>query len=309
MDAAQLHGLLHDLLRHTVGAQAEIVATTIVSQRRAYVVALVELRRPTLHLSIKLAGPEADEIGSFDRSAALHRLIAARTSIIMPEIVAVDTSYQRWPWRYLLKTVVPGQEWAIVREQISSFERRSAMRQIGQAVAELHTIRWPAFGELNAHADLERPQALLPALIEHAQRIIRLPRSRALFLDVLDTHADLFADVRLASLCHDDLHGHNLIFQQRQGAWQLATILDFDKAWAGHHESDLARLDLWTAMTDADFWDAYTATAPVAAHYRRRRPLYQLLWCLEYAAATPRHLADTQRLCAQLGLPPIQRFE
>jgi hypothetical protein len=301
--------LLHDLLRRCFGAQVQIVATTIANQRHDYMVLLAELRRPTLHISIKLAGPDAALVGSLDRSAALHRLVAARTSIVMPEILAVDTSCVRWPWRYLIKTMIPGQEWAVIHPQLSAAERRAAMQQIAQAVAELHAITWPAFGELNARGALEREQALLPALIEHAQRIVRLPRARDLFLDALDTHADVFADVARASLCHEDLHGHNLLFQRQQGVWRLATILDFDKTWAGHHESDLARLDLWTDMADADFWAAYRALHPVAASYHARRPIYQLLWCLEYAAATPRHLADTNRVCAELGLPPIERFE
>jgi hypothetical protein len=34
-----------------------------------------------------------------------------------------------------------------------------------------------------------------------------------------------------------------------------------------------------------------------------------LLWCLEYARSTAKHLANTQRLCAELGLPRLERFE
>ena len=48
--------------------------------------------------------------------------------------------------------------------------------------------------------------------------------------------------------------------------------------------------------------------AAVAAEYMMRRPLLQLLWCLEYAEhhASAEHQALTNGVCAELGLPEIQ---
>jgi len=128
-------------------------------------------------------------------------------------------------------------------------------------------------------------------------------------LSVLDKHQALFSDVRQPDLCHEDLHGHNILFHYQEGKWQLATILDFDKAWAGHRETDLARLDLWKVMTSKQFWQSYQAVCPVSPLYKQRRPVYQLLWCFEYARQTADHLADTQQVCAELEIPCIERFE
>lgn len=297
------------LLRQTCGAHVELADYTVANQRPGYLVVLAQIRHPTAQLSIKLADPQTAAAEPFERVAALHRLVATHTSIAMPEIVACDVSCRRWPWRYLIKTYVPGQEWASVRQQMQPHELRAAYRQLAQAIAELHAIRLEAFGELSAQASVDQPQALLPALKQCAQRLIRTPRSAALFDTLLNRYAALFSDVEPASLCHDDLHGHNILFQRERDQWRLATILDFDKAWAGHHETDLARLDLWVGMTSPEFWETYQALHPIASLYQQRRPIYQLLWCLEYAVATPQHLADTQRLCIQLGIPPITRFE
>src|SRR5262249_38390302 len=128
-------------------------------------------------------------------------------------------------------------------------------------------------------------------------------------LSLLEASADLFAEVTQPRLCHEDLHGHNVLFRQENGHWQLATILDFDKAWAGHHEIDLAKLEFWTDMTGNGFWDAYNQLMDVDTSYQQRRPIYQLLWCLEYASNTPKHLADTRQLCEMLNFPLIERFE
>jgi aminoglycoside phosphotransferase (APT) family kinase protein len=239
----------------------------------------------------------------------LHRLVAACTSIPMPEILAVDVSFRAWPWRYFIKTSIPGQEWAVVSQQMNKDELSKAYPQISDAVAQLHTIHFPMFGELAGDGSVQGGEAYFTALTEHARHIIQSARLRDLFFSVLDQQKHLFLDVCQACLCHDDLHKHNILFQYRQGQWHLATILDFDKAWAGHHESDLARLEIWRGMMSKEFWQSYEAICPIELLYKQRRPIYQLLWCFEYARPTAEHIADTQRLCAELGLPSLERFE
>jgi fructosamine-3-kinase len=285
-----------------------LVAFQVARQHHDYVVLLVKLRRPSRQVVLKLAGPKAPLPCPFERTAILHRLVAARTTIPMPDVIAVDTSYQEWPWRYLIKTYCPGQEWSTARPQMSLEQLSAAYWQIGQAVAQLHTIRFPAFGELTAEGQVQPALSCQAALQKRARAFVKDEQLCQRFLEVLERYAYLFADIPGASLCHEDLHGHNILFEHRQGGWHLATILDFDKAWAGHHETDLARLELWRGMMSKEFWQAYGAVHPTVALYRKRRPIYQLLWCLEYARPTATHLADTRRVCRELGIPPIECF-
>lgn len=300
---------LLQLLQQTFGSAVELGDHQVAKQYPDYLVLLIRLRQPSLQIVVKLAGPEAPRASAFDRTAMLHRLVAAHTSIPMPEILAVDVSCRDWPWRYLIRTYIPGQEWAAARQKMSGKERSDAYRQVGEAVAQLHAIRFHAFGQLAADGGVEGTGAYLPALRAHAEGCIESPRLRDLFFSALGSRRHLFRDVRDAALCHEDLHQHNILFQAVQGRWHLATILDFDKAWAGHHETDLARLDLWTGMTSREFWEAYQAISPVDPLYRERRPIYQLLWCLECAWPTPGHVADTRRVCQELGLPRFEGFE
>ena len=58
----------------------------------------------------------------FDRTALFYRLVATHTTIPMPEVLAIDVSYQVWPWRYLITTYLPGQEWALVQSQMNQQE-------------------------------------------------------------------------------------------------------------------------------------------------------------------------------------------
>ena len=300
---------LLQVLRQTFGTKVELGDHRVANSHHDYLVLLLQLRHPTMTVVVKLAGPEAPLACPFDRTAMLHRLVAARTDIPMPQVLAVNMSYQTWPWRYLVKSYVPGQEWAAARRHMDAEELSDAYRQIGKAVAQLHMIRFPVFGELAADGSIQGGESYLTAWAEHARSSIKHAHLRDLFSLALEKFRALFSDVHEASLCHEDLHQHNILFQYRQGRWHLATILDFDKAWAGHHETDLARLELWKGMTSKDFWGPYKAIRAVDPLYDRRRPIYQLLWCLEYARPTAEHLADTRRLCAELGLPALERFE
>ncbi len=303
------HDLLLQLLRQTLGTGIELAGCQIGNKQHDTLVLLLRLRRPAMKLVAKLAGPAAPQAAAFERTALLHRLVAAQTTIPMPETLAVDTSCRVWPWRYFIRTYIPGQEWAAARPQMTGEELSDAYRQIGSAVAQLHTIRFPAFGDLTADGSVQGDPPYTAALQEHARSIITSARLRELFFSALERQRPLFENVGGASLCHEDLHKHNILFRRDRGRWRLATILDFDKAWAGHHETDLARLELWRGMTSAEFWGSYEAVCPIAPLYSERRAIYQLLWCFEYARPTAEHLADTQRICKELGLPRLERFE
>jgi len=309
METGVSHDQLMQLLQSEIGSKVELVSQYIANQQQDYLVLVVQLRHPTLKVVIKIAGPEAQMAAAFDRTAMLNHLVASSTTIPLTEVLAVDIACRKWPWRYLVMTYIPGHEWMKVRPRMCAVELSNAYRQIGTAVAQLHAIQFPAFGELATDGSVVGRKPYLAEFIERAQSCIHNPRLFDLFLTFLDQHAALFTDVRQAALCHEDLHGYNILFEFRQGQWRLATILDFDKAWAGHGEIDLARLDFWRGMTSDEFWKAYTANHSIEPLYERRRPIYQLLWCFEYARNTPQHLHDTRQLCEKLGLPTDVNFE
>jgi fructosamine-3-kinase len=184
-----------------------------------------------------------------------------------------------------------------------------AYRQIGNAVGQLHCIEFPAFGEIDACSQVAQPDlSCLAALQRRAVKLIRKPRLQVAFLDALEQRAGWFDSIKYSGLCHEDLHGYNILFNRQGGKWHLAAILDFDKAWAGSPETDLARLEIWSGMTSSEFWTAYRGLRQLEDGYLQRRPVYQLLWCLEFARSTPEHLADTRQVCQELGIPVIESF-
>ena len=190
--------LLVQLLHEQLGSQVELVDTSIAHRREDYVV-----------------------------------LLATHTTIPIGEVLAVDVSYRAWPWRYIINTYLPGQAWTVVRSRMNLQELHHAYQQIGEAVAQSHTISFPHFGEVNSSETAPPEVEYLSVLTQRAYERIVSPRLTTLFLHVVDDHLDLFSDICKATLCHGDLHGNNLLFHRVLGRWQLSAILDFDKTRGG----------------------------------------------------------------------------
>jgi aminoglycoside phosphotransferase (APT) family kinase protein len=293
---------LPQLLVQIFGSDAADATYQVLNQHNDYAVLLVMLRQPSSEVIVKLAGRASPMQAAFERTAFIHKLINTHTDVPVADIVAVDTSYSQFPWRYLIQTRLAGTVWAEIAPQLKATQKYSAYEQIGRAVAQLHSIQFPAFGEI---ASGEGAISFRDALMQRATQTIQPKHLLERFADVVRDHAELFDSVHEAVLCHDDLHHYNVLFQKDHESWKLSGILDFDKAWAGHSETDLARLDFWDNMMGDGFRTAYIAIHPIDAHYEQRRLIYQLLWCLEYAVPTSRHQADLQRLCEELGIAPI----
>src|SRR5262249_13134030 len=140
--------------------------------------------------------------------------------------------------------------------------------QIGQAVAQLHTIRLSAFGDIPV---VQPGSTFIEVLTQRAMHTIRQDRLRSRFDEVLVSNKECFDSVVQPVLCHDDLHHHNVLFSQNRNGWELSGILDFDKAWASHNETDLARLTFWDNMAGNGFEQAYTSVHRLEYGYARRR--------------------------------------
>jgi aminoglycoside phosphotransferase (APT) family kinase protein len=258
---------------------------------------------------LKLLWPDGSGRVDLARTAAVMAL-ARGAGVPVPETVAVGAiaagGEMEGRWQYLLQEHLPGIEWRRLRPTLDRDGLAAAHRDIARALVRLQSVRFPGFGELDAGA---APAAtdLVTSLGVRAELRVGERRHRALFAGVLERSSHLFDDPGEPTLVHDDLHHDNLIFDRRDGQWQLRGVLDWDKAWAGPAESDVARLAFWDDMTGPAFWPVYRAGVPERPGEPERRAVHQLLWCLEYDDRTPRHRRDTARLCRRLGVSLEER--
>lgn len=272
-----------------------------------YAVVRLTLDKPPYRLILKLAGPNAPIASPFDRTYAINKRVLNQTTVPTFEALAVDMSISFVPYRYLLMTHIDGQLWSDVRHELHVDDKSNVYRHLGHAIAQLHTIEYSGFGEVcgveEINSNLE--SNYLTALSNRAKRRIRNQNHQQLFISLLQENKELFKDAVKPRLTHEDLNPGNIIVRLKNGQWELAAIIDFDSAWAGGCESDLARLELWRGMMGEGFFEEYQKINPISKDYSQRRLFFQLLWCLEYADPSTEHHIDTKDICDKLGIPVV----
>lgn len=296
---------LTQFLTSVLGRTQDLVAYRLLRQAEDYAVVVATLAQPQQEVIIKFAGPRAVLRPDFERSAAIAQLVRVHSGAQTFEVVAVDGSCLRWPWQYLVTTYLSGEQWSDFQVRQSGAERRALFAALGTTVGQLHSMRFPTCGEIAPSGNVTGGTSYYTALQERARRRIVRPAHMELFLSVLQEHHSLFEGFLIGVLCHEDLNPSNLLVQKLATGEPSLAVIDFDSAWAGCAELDLARLEFWRGMMGDGFWEAYRTQAPLSDAYPQRRPIYQLLWCLEYARPTVQHFRDTAHVCEELHLPPV----
>jgi aminoglycoside phosphotransferase (APT) family kinase protein len=299
-------GFLPALIADALGGSTQLVTHRPVVERHDYTVVIGTIAPSMANIVVKLAGAAAPHwatADAFERAPVLSRVLRQQ-GLVVPEVLAINTSAERWPIRYLITSFIPGVTWASASTTFDDDDRAVLFAEFGEAVARVHELSFATFGNLGPLGDVLDGGTYAEALAQRAGRRIASHLHVELFQSLLD-RLDI-ADVGPPALTHEDLNPTNLVVERRGQTWHLASILDFDSAWAGNPESDLARLEVWRGMMHPAFWPAYRTTRRVAATYESRRTLLQLLWCLEYASPSPDHLAVTATVCHKLDIPPVR---
>ncbi len=290
--------LPESVIPSALGPDVRVADVTSLQEGPDSAVLLVTLA-PARRVVVKVSGPEDHRI-DYERTLTISAMARA-AGVPTAEVLAAGTLSGERPWRYLIQDHIAGMAWRLLRPRLGPDEIRVAQRQLAEAVHALQSLSFGSFGEID-RAGRPGGQSLLDALRTRARLRITDEGSRALFERLLARDAHYFAEPQPATLSHDDLHHDNVIFRAEEGGWRLAAVLDWDKAWAGPPESDLARMSLWDDMTGPGFWAVYPDPFLSDSAASHRALIHQLLWCLEYPDLTPRHLADTARLVDLLDI-------
>ncbi len=284
---------MHDEVVAALGSSARGVR--VLQQREGALVLRVDVADGAVVLRLTAASAAR---GDDERTAAVVGLARA-AGVPAPAVLAHGPAL-RPRWRVSVEEHVEGTPWASVHPGLGRRELAVVHEDLAGALGALQSVRLRGFGALDRTG---RPAGLsLPAALR-AQVELRVPTgaARGTAHELLDREAALFDRGDEAVLTHDDLHGGNVLVRRTPSGWRLAALLDWEKAWAGPADADVARMAFWDGMTGPGFWSAYRAGVPERDGDARRALVLQLLWCLEHDWPTPRHRADTARLLAQLG--------
>ena len=207
----------------------------------------------------------------------------------------------RSPWRRTVEEHVDFSTWPHVRQDLPAAAAARLHGDLAAALVALRSVALAGFGKLDRSGRVAGRRCS-PRCTPGSTCASRPAGARAIAHEVLAREAALFTTAEEAVVTHDDLHGANVLVRHGPTGWRLAALLDWEESWAGPVDADLARLSLWDGMTGPRCWSVYRAAIPERAVEPRRALVLQLLWCLEHDWPTPRHRADTARLCGLLGV-------
>ena len=221
-------------------------------------------------------------------------------------LVHVSEGGPKVPWPYLLDEgrEIFGWGFAVqprlagdvlqqpMRRHYSPQELREQSRELGLALAALHTVTVPEAGTFDVRSGGIRPYAgsyadYVEATIE---RLLAesVAASNATSEDDVAWARSVVASARPAlelpfepTVIHLDFGFHNVLFEQNDGAWRLTGVIDWMTAEAGHPEADLAR----PLATDhqykiggrEEFLAAYRGTHPEPTGFGERFRAF-MLW-------------------------------
>jgi fructosamine-3-kinase len=216
----------------------------------------------------------------YEREAASLRWLAEPASLRVPEVLEVGADYLALRW------IERGRLTASGEEELGSglaLVHGAGAPHFGEPPFELHgpasigslslpnepTEDWPSF-----YVD----RRLQPSLSAAVARGAIDSRGQAAVHAVCERMQELAGPAEPPARLHGDLWSGNVLAGEDGRPW----IID-PTSYGGHREIDIAMLLLFGAPSER-FFAAYEEVAPLAAGWRERVPLWQLLPLLVHAA-------------------------
>jgi aminoglycoside phosphotransferase (APT) family kinase protein len=139
----------------------------------------------------------------------------------------------------------------------STVDLAAVRRDLGAAVARLHTVTGAAFGYPLRDSASWQPTwpeayfAMLDDLLADARRLgTPLPQSPDAIRARMDKHASALATVGRPALVHFDLWDGNIFVEQRDGHWRLTGMIDGERAFYGDPYAEFISLALFRDVTE-----------------------------------------------------------
>lgn len=226
-------------------------------------------------------------------------------------VVTYDNSRQIINREYIIFNYIPSVP--MNDPQVPQAAKPGLYRQLGEIVARLHTIKHKQFGWLRPNGALPMFASWSAFLQRFAAEIADRLAAHGLFddgdlrqfLDVFDQQA-IFDQITEPRMVHADLWEGNVLVSEHDGQWQVAALIDIDKAIFGDSELEFA----FPTLLNDDFLQGYGRRPPASPAAQFRQNAYRLLYSFMYTYIWHAQFDDMEKVQAAKrdGLAALELF-
>ena len=191
------------------------------------------------HLIIKLFPPYQSRLFKADLAVAEH--VYGKLSVTTPRMYAHGT-LDSWP--YLVMSRVPGVYLSSIWDTLNDKDQLRIVIELAEIIAQLHSLptndlppfanTWPEFIATRINTCVQRhSEQEVPA-----HWLEQIP-------GYLAYASPLYPSAFKPAIVSGDIHQYHLLATEQNGRWQLTGLFDFDDAFIGYQEYDLAAASLF----------------------------------------------------------------
>jgi aminoglycoside phosphotransferase (APT) family kinase protein len=193
-----------------------------------------------------------------------HSMLPFFASIapLMPKILLIDFTHQLIGRDYMFQTVIEGERWSDIEEDLTPEENAELWRQCGAIVRQMHTTTgewfgyaYPGFHTRWRDVILERFSRISQSMEAHQ---LKIPAFEIIF-KLVQTHPAIFDEIVIPHLLHGDLWTFNLLVSRGENGPVITGVLDADRAWWGDPMADWIMFLFAIRRDDPEWQERITA--------------------------------------------------
>lgn len=243
---------------------------------------LLETEKPHARLVLRVAPIRQELLFDFERkmmsSEPLIYKLMSDHHIPCPIVVKHDNSKTIIPREYLVTEYLEGSV-TLNSEKIPEDVKPKLWFDVGQYTARIHGITGSRFGWVNPDGSIRGSNHWAETLLDYIEEIVRRISQHAvfdeptiqIFHDLFTSNRSLFEIKDQPSLVHNDIWGPNVLAKPYDGEWQVAAIIDADRAMFADRDSEFL---LWNP--DSNAVRGYGRTLDMSKEAILRRHFYKL---------------------------------
>jgi aminoglycoside phosphotransferase (APT) family kinase protein len=231
----------------------------------------------------------------YAKEAFFSRLVHERTDVPAPWPYLIDASTDIFGWMYAIMPRLHGIDVGNpdVRKKLSAGDRLGLARAMGEALARLHALTWPHYGEYDPDAGTIVPIETSFAEWSVAKAHDWLARCRAAseatteddvswVEEVLDAGRGALAiEPEAPTFAFRDYKENNVVAMRTDGRWRVTGVFDLGEAYFGDGEADFSRSIAFYMREDETlaraFLAGYRARRDLRQGWEDRFPVYMLM--------------------------------